>query len=77
MFTLDEGNLGNYIQVYPIFKKYDVPFAFTYGKLNEVGAREFDIMKQFDFKTMTTTRRVMITQESAPQRLSRVMLCEL
>ena len=54
-----------------------MPFAFTYGTLNEVGAREFDIMKQFDFKTMTTTRRVMITLESAPQRLSRVMLCEL
>lgn len=52
-------------------------FAFPYGTQNEVGEREFDIMKQFDFKTMTTTRRAMITQESAPQRLSRVMLCEL
>ncbi len=52
-------------------------FAFPYGTQNEVGERELDIMKQFDFKTIVTTRRNMITQESDLQKLSRIMLCEL
>ena len=32
-------------------------FAYPFGSINEVGLREFEIIKRFNFKTVTTTRK--------------------
>lgn len=52
-------------------------FAFPYGTSNEIGERELSIMKRFNFRTMATAQRGLITPETDLHRLSRVMLSEI
>lgn len=53
-------------------------FAYPFGSSNEIGQREFDIVKSLGFKTTTTTRRGTIYQEHVNhlECLPRIMLTE-
>lgn len=53
-------------------------FAYPFGSRNEIGQREFDIVKSLGFKTATTTRRGTIYKEHRNylECLPRIMLTE-
>ncbi len=53
-------------------------FAYPFGSTNEIGQREFDIVKSLDFKTTTTTRRGTIYSKHKEylECLPRIMLTE-
>ena len=53
-------------------------FAYPFGSKNEIGQREFDIVKSLGFKATTTTRRGTIYKEHKNylECLPRIMLTE-
>lgn len=53
-------------------------FAYPFGGVNEVGQREFDIIRTMKFKTVTTTRHGAINfkHKNFLERLPRIMLVE-
>jgi len=60
-----------------INKKID-HFAFPFGSRNEIRMREFEIIKNFNFKTVTTTRRgnIYLEHKDYLNFLPRIMLTE-
>lgn len=53
-------------------------FAYPFGSFNEIGAREFELTKQLNFKTVTTTRRgnIFLQHKNHLESLPRIMLTE-
>ena len=57
-------------------KKKVTHFSYPFGSKNEIGYREFDLLKKMDFKTVTTTRNGNIYREHKNhlECLPRIML---
>jgi len=75
---IDEVEIANKEIEEKIGKKIE-HFAYPFGSANEVGLREFEIIKKFDFKTITTTRHGNIYSEHNKFSnccLPRIMLTE-
>lgn len=75
--VLEETVQANYELEEKIGKKIE-HFAYPFGTRNEIGEREFEIIKNLNFKTVTTTRLGTIYPEHKNhlEGLPRVMLTE-
>lgn len=73
----DEVVWANQIIESKIGKRVD-HFSYPFGGVDEVGKREFDIVKRLGFKTATTTRRgnIYLKHRKYLESLPRIMLTE-
>jgi peptidoglycan/xylan/chitin deacetylase (PgdA/CDA1 family) len=74
---IDEIEVANRLIENQIGKKIE-HFAYPFGSSNEIGQKEFNIVKKLDFKTSTTTRQGNIYQghRNYLECLPRIMLTE-
>ncbi len=73
----DEINLGCQ-KIQNVTGKNIEHFAFPFGTSTEVGPRDWDLAKEFHFKTIAKSGGGMITKKTGPaQIIPRIMLCDL